>query len=126
MAIRSASLLKPVSSWSRSSQHIRNLNIHENLSYSLLKDYCIPVPKFGVAKDKESAKKIAAQLELCDMAVKAQVLTGGRGLGKFKKGHIPGVKMAKSPDEAAEIAGKMIGDVIVTKQTGEKGQLHTL
>lgn len=118
MAIRSVLFLKSSYGYY---QQIRNLNIHENLSYSLLKEYCISVPKFGVAKDKETAKKIASELKLCDMAVKAQVLTGGRGLGKFKKSQIPGVKMAKSPEEAAEIAGKMIGDVIVTKQTGEKG-----
>lgn len=119
--MRKAAILKP---WF--GQSVRNLNVHEHVSYSLLKEFHIPVPNFGVAKDKESAKKIACGLCVSDMAVKAQVLTGGRGVGHFKKGLKGGVKMVKSPNEAADIAGQMIGDLLITKQTGEKGIFRSL
>ena len=50
------------------------------------------MPKFGVAKTKEEARKIAEELGCLDLVVKAQVLTGGRGKGHFKGGLKGGVK----------------------------------
>lgn len=78
--------------WSNSQQR-RNLNVHEHVSYSLLKGAGIPVPKFGVAKTGKEAAELVRSLGLNDIAVKAQVLAGGRGLGHFKKGFKGGVKM---------------------------------
>jgi len=78
--------------WSNSQQR-RNLNVHEHVSYSLLKGAGIPVPKFGVAKTGKEAAELVRSLGLTDIAVKAQVLAGGRGLGHFKKGFKGGVKM---------------------------------
>lgn len=78
--------------WSNSQQR-RNLNVHEHVSYSLLKGAGIPVPKFGVAKTGKEAADLVRSLGLTDIAVKAQVLAGGRGLGHFKKGFKGGVKM---------------------------------
>lgn len=70
----------------------RNLNVHEYVSYTLLQEEGITVPRFGVAKSKEEAVKIAEELGVPDIVVKAQVLTGGRGKGHFKGGFKGGVK----------------------------------
>ena len=55
------------------------------------------------------------------MVVKSQILAGGRGLGTFKNGFKGGVHIVKVED-APEVAAKMLGQVLVTKQTGEKGK----
>ena len=71
----------------------RFLNVHEYISYTLLQQHGIPVPKFGVATTKQEAEKIAADLQSKDLVIKAQVLTGGRGKGHFKGGLKGGVKL---------------------------------
>jgi len=104
-------------------QQVRNLSVHEYVSMSLLKDAGVPTPKFGVATTVEEAKKIAEDLGTKDLVVKAQVLAGGRGKGKFKKGGKGGVQLVYSPDEVAEAASGMLNDLLVTKQTGEGGRI---
>ena len=74
----------------------RLLNVHEYVSYTLLSEAGVPVPKFGVARTKEEAKKIAEEMDCLDLVVKAQVLTGGRGKGYFKGGLKGGVKTVYS------------------------------
>lgn len=69
------------------------MNVHEHVSYTLLKDAGIPVPKFGVAKTKAEAQEIAKNLNVKDIVLKAQVLAGGRGKGSFKNGLKGGVRM---------------------------------
>jgi len=69
------------------------LNVHEHISYTLLKDAGIPVPNFGVATTKAEAQEIATRLNVKDFVLKAQVLAGGRGKGAFKNGLKGGVKM---------------------------------
>lgn len=54
-------------------QQVRNLNVHEYVSYTLLRDAGIPVPKFNVAKTKEEAVKFATDLNTKDIVLKAQV-----------------------------------------------------
>uniref|UniRef100_A0A6P7FPV7 Succinate--CoA ligase [ADP-forming] subunit beta, mitochondrial-like n=1 Tax=Diabrotica virgifera virgifera TaxID=50390 RepID=A0A6P7FPV7_DIAVI len=105
---------------------LRNLNVQEHVSYTLLREAGIPVPKFGVAKTKQEAKEIAKKLNTKDLVVKAQVLAGGRGKGTFKNGFKSGVRMAFTPEEVEDIAGKMLGQYLVTKQTGEKGRICNL
>merc|ERR1711983_399877 len=104
-------------------QQVRNLSVHEYVSMSLLKDAGVPTPKFGVATTVEEARKIAEDLGAKDLVVKAQVLAGGRGKGKFKKGGKGGVQLVYSPDEVAEAASGMLNDLLVTKQTGEAGRI---
>ena len=58
---------------------------------------------------------------LLQVVVKSQILAGGRGLGKFKNGFQGGVHIA-SLDDAPEIAKKMLGETLVTKQTGQAGK----
>lgn len=55
--------------------------------------------------------------------MKAQVLAGGRGKGAFKNGLKGGVRVINSPQEAKEIGGKMINQLLVTKQTGAAGRI---
>lgn len=101
----------------------RNLNVHEHISFTLLKEAGVPVPNFGVAKSKKEAAEIAKSLNAKDIVLKAQVLAGGRGKGAFKNGLKGGVRMVYTPEEAGDIASKMIGDYLITKQTGEKGRI---
>ncbi|XP_046614958.1 succinate--CoA ligase [ADP-forming] subunit beta, mitochondrial-like [Neodiprion virginianus] len=104
-------------------QPVRNLNVHEHISYTLLSEAGIPTPKFGVAKTPDEAAKFAADLNTKDIVLKAQVLAGGRGKGHFKGTNIGGVKMCETPQEAKELASKMLGKLLITKQTGEAGRI---
>lgn len=77
-------------------QPVRNLNVHEHISYSLLNEAGVPTPKFGVAKTPDEAAKLAADLKTKDIVLKAQVLAGGRGKGHFKGTNVSGVKMCET------------------------------
>ena len=66
------------------------------MSYTLLAEGGVPVPKFGVAKTPAEARQIAQDLNCQDIVIKAQVLTGGRGKGHFKGGFKGGVKTVYS------------------------------
>merc|ERR1712141_342945 len=101
----------------------RELSVHEHVSMSLLKAAGVPVPNFGVAKSAEEAKQIAQDISTNDLVVKAQVLAGGRGKGSFKGGYKGGVKLVYSPEEVEESAQGMIGDFLITKQTGADGRI---
>jgi len=81
------------------------------------------VPKFGVAKTPEEARKVATTVlqGSSDFVVKAQVLAGGRGRGTFDSGLKGGVKIVFSEQEVEDLAKQMIGKRLITKQTGEKG-----
>ncbi|KAG4305694.1 hypothetical protein PORY_000604 [Pneumocystis oryctolagi] len=108
-------------------QHKRNLSIHEHLSANLLKNYGISVPNGKVARTPQEAVQIAKELGVNDLVIKAQVLSGGRGKGIFDSGLKGGVKMASSKNISLEdvsfYADKMLGHVLVTKQTGSAGKL---
>ncbi|MBB3066452.1 ADP-forming succinate--CoA ligase subunit beta [Limibacillus halophilus] len=100
------------------------MNIHEYQAKSLLKKYGVAVPRGGVAFTPEEAAKTATELGGPIWVVKSQIHAGGRGAGRFKndpdgKG---GVRVVKSIDEVRDNAGKMLGEVLVTKQTGPAGK----
>jgi len=101
----------------------RNLAVHECGSMALLKDAGVPVPKFGVAKTAAEAKQIAVDIDSNDLVVKAQVLAGGRGKGHFAGGAKGGVRLVYSPEEVEEASAGMIGDFLITKQTGAEGRI---
>merc|ERR1712106_1053281 len=101
----------------------RNLAVHESVSMALLKDAGVPVPKFGVAKTATEAKQIAVDIDSNDLVVKAQVLAGGRGKGHFAGGAKGGVRLVYSPEEVEEASAGMIGDFLITKQTGAEGRI---
>jgi succinyl-CoA synthetase beta subunit len=91
------------------------MKIHEYQAKAILAKYNVPVPRgevvFNVAEAEAAAKKIGGRV-----VVKAQIHAGGRGKGG-------GVKIAKTPDEAAVIAEKMLGMKLVTHQTGPEGRI---
>merc|ERR1712172_76268 len=101
----------------------RDLSVHEHVSMSLLQEAGVPVPKFGLAKTSAEAKQIAQDIGSTDLVVKAQVLAGGRGKGSFKGGYKGGVQLVYSPEEVETAAKGMIGDFLITKQTGADGRI---
>lgn len=99
------------------------MNVHEYISYTLLRDHGIPVPKFHVATTADEVVKFAKELNTKDIVLKAQVLAGGRGKGFFKSGLQGGVKMVDSPETAGKLASQMLNQLLVTKQTGAAGRI---
>jgi succinyl-CoA synthetase beta subunit len=91
------------------------MKIHEYQGKALLKDYGVPVPRSVVARTPEEAEAAAKELGTDVVVVKAQIHAGGRGKGG-------GVKLAKSPEEAKQIAFEMLGMMLVTHQTGPEGR----
>src|SRR5882724_10158753 len=91
------------------------MKIHEYQAKSILAKFDVPVPRgevaFTVAEAETAAKALGGSV-----VVKAQIHAGGRGKGG-------GVKIAKTPEEAALIAEKMLGMTLVTHQTGPEGRL---
>jgi succinyl-CoA synthetase beta subunit len=101
------------------------LNIHEYQAKALLRDYGAPVSDGRVVLRAEEAKTAAGALDGPLWVVKAQIHAGGRGKGSFKEadaGEKGGVRLAKSVEEAAEEAKRMLGRTLVTKQTGPAGK----
>lgn len=75
-------------------QQIRYLSLQENVSMTILNDHGITTPKFRVAKNEKEAELGAKDLLTKNLMVKAQVLSGGRGLGRFDNGYQGGVHSA--------------------------------
>ena len=98
------------------------MNIHEYQAKELFEKFGVATPRGKVADNEAEAKAAAIEIG-SNIVVKAQVHAGGRGKGTFKNGFQGGVHLVQTPDEAAEIAGKMIGQVLVTHQTGVEGKL---
>ncbi len=92
------------------------MKIHEYQAKAILARYGVATPRGEVAFTKEEARGVAERLASPAVVVKAQIHAGGRG----KAG---GVKLARSPDEAADIAGRMLGSKLVTPQTGPAGRI---
>ncbi|KAG0634197.1 hypothetical protein HOY80DRAFT_987810 [Tuber brumale] len=103
----------------------RQLSIHEYLSANLLKSYGVGVPRGAFAKTAEEAEAVAKDIGGEDLVIKAQVLAGGRGKGTFDNGLKGGVRLIGSPTEAKMFASQMIGQKLITKQTGPGGKLCT-
>ena len=99
------------------------LNVHEYVGIQLLAERGVNVPRAEVAQSKEDAAAAFAKLGGDDAVIKAQTLAGGRGKGKFKSGLQGGVHFVRSEEEAASFAEKMVGNILVTKQTGKEGKL---
>lgn len=73
---------------------LRFLNLQEHFSQTILNENGITTPKFKVAKCGKEAEQAARDLLTKNLVVKAQVVTGGRGLGKFDNGFYGGVHTA--------------------------------
>lgn len=101
------------------------MNIHEHQAKALLKEYGAPVAEGVAIYSADEAKAAAEQLPGPLYVVKSQIHAGGRGKGKFKelgpdaKG---GVRLAKSVEDVIANAREMLGNTLVTKQTGDAGK----
>jgi succinyl-CoA synthetase beta subunit len=101
----------------------RPMNIHEYQAKELLDLFGVANSPGGVASTPEEAEKIAASLNTQNLVIKAQVHAGGRGKGTFKNGFKGGVHLCKTPAEIRDTASKMLGETLVTHQTGEEGRV---
>jgi succinyl-CoA synthetase beta subunit len=101
------------------------MNIHEYQAKELLAKFGVPVPAGHAALTVEEAVEASKKLPGPLYVVKAQIHAGGRGKGKFKelgpdaKG---GVRLAKTEDEVRAAAADMLGNTLVTIQTGDAGK----
>ncbi len=107
----------------RATARFPHMNIHEYQAKELFEKYGVATPKARVAATAEEAGAAARDLGGAGLVVKAQVHAGGRGKGTFKNGFKGGVHVVDSAEKAQEIAGKMLGQTLVTHQTGAEGKL---
>src|SRR6266702_4670856 len=91
------------------------MKIHEYQAKSILARHGVPVPRGEIAFNAVEAGEIARRLGGAVVVVKAQIHAGGRGKGG-------GVKLARSSEEARELATQMLGMKLVTHQTGPEGR----
>jgi len=101
------------------------MKIHEYQAKEILKNYGVAVPDGVAADNVEDAVKAAEEMKKNGTSlfvVKAMIHAGGRGKGRTKKNNAKGVILCKSIDEVREAAESLLGDVLVTIQTGEEGQ----
>jgi succinyl-CoA synthetase beta subunit len=92
------------------------MKIHEYQAKAILAKFGVPVPRGEFISKKEDAEGVARKLGTPVTVVKAQIHAGGRGKGG-------GVKLARSPEQAAELAGQILGMKLVTPQTGPEGRI---
>ncbi|PYK35392.1 MAG: ADP-forming succinate--CoA ligase subunit beta [Verrucomicrobia bacterium] len=99
------------------------MNIHEYQAKELLQKFDVATTHGKVAATVDEAEQIARELGAVDVVVKAQIHAGGRGKGTFKNGFKGGVHVRKTPEEVREVASKMLGQILVTHQTGSAGRM---
>ena len=99
------------------------MNIHEHQARELLQKFDVATTRGRVASTLDEAEQIASELGDVDLVVKAQIHAGGRGKGTFKNGFKGGVHVLKTPKKVREVAAKMLGQILVTHQTGPAGRV---
>jgi succinyl-CoA synthetase beta subunit len=102
------------------------MNIHEYQGKAVLKSFGVAVPRGFPAFTTEEAIDAAAKLGGSVWAVKSQIHAGGRGKGKFKEakaGEKGGVRIAFKPEDVGLFASQMLGNTLVTLQTGAAGRV---
>jgi succinyl-CoA synthetase beta subunit len=104
------------------------MKIHEYQAKQLFAQAQVPVPRGVVARTPDEAAAAFTQLGTPVAVVKSQIHAGGRGKGTFQSHPSQrGVVLVRSADEARQNAARMLGQVLVTKQTGPEGkQVNTL
>ncbi len=98
------------------------MNIHEYQAKELLQKFDVATTRGRVASTLDDAEQIVRELGDVDVVVKAQIHAGGRGKGTFKNGFKGGVHVRKTPAEVREVSAKMLGQILVTHQTGPSGR----
>jgi len=105
---------------------VRHLDLHEHYAKDLLARHGVRVQRGILATTPEQAFENAVQLRESgarDLICKSQILAGGRGKGHFiETGFKGGVKVCGSPEEVRKMSAEMIGNTLVTNQTGPEGQ----
>jgi len=118
--------LQPAKTAMRTSAPARFLNIHEYQGKILMNRFGVNTQYGSHAASESEAKTVAedvlSKYPGTELVIKAQVHAGGRGKGTFVDGFKSGVHFSFQADEAATLASKMLGNSLVTKQTGEDGQ----
>src|SRR5438477_1424514 len=99
------------------------MNIHEYQAKELLQKFGVATARGKVASTPDEAEQVARDLGTNDLHVKAQIHASGRGKGTFANGFKGGVHLSKSPAEVRDIASKMLGQTLVTHQTGPAGRI---
>ena len=105
------------------------MNLHEFQAKEVLRKYGLPVSPGHVAETPDQAADAFSKLGVPTAAVKSQIHAGGRGKGTVYEEDLKtvrlqgGVKLVKSADEAREIASKILGYPLVTKQSGPRGRV---
>jgi succinyl-CoA synthetase beta subunit len=99
----------------------RYLNLHEYQSAAIMAAHGVNVPPGIAATTVDDAVAAATKLGNDEVVIKSQILAGGRGLGTFTNGFQGGVHVIKS-SETREYAEKMMGQTLVTKQSGPEGK----
>ena len=92
------------------------MRLHEHQAKDLLREAGVPVPRGIVATDPEAAAAAFRSLDVEFAVVKAQIHAGGRGKGG-------GIQLVRTEEEASEFAASILGQVLVTPQTGPAGRL---
>ncbi len=101
------------------------MNVHEYQAKAILKEFGVPVSRGVAIHSAAEARKAAEELGGPVWVVKSQIHAGGRGKGKFKEaaaGEKGGVRVAKSIDEVERFSREMLGNTLVTVQTGPAGR----
>ena len=99
------------------------MNIHEYQAKELLQKFGVATPPGKAAGSPAEAERAAKDLGGGELVVKAQIHAGGRGKGTFTNGFKGGVQLCKSPEEVRDVAAKMLGQTLVTHQTGPSGKV---
>ena len=99
------------------------MNIHEYQAKELLQRFNVATTRGKVVSTLDEAEQVARELGDVEIVVKAQIHAGGRGKGTFKNGFEGGVHVRKTPEEVREVAEKMLGQILVTHQTGPAGRV---
>ncbi|MCU7694306.1 ADP-forming succinate--CoA ligase subunit beta [Haoranjiania flava] len=103
------------------------MNLHEYQAKEILKNYGVPVQEGIAVETVEEAvdayRKIKEETNSKFAVIKAQIHAGGRGKGKIKGSEQRGVQVVKSEEEAATVAKNILGNTLVTLQTGEAGKV---
>ena len=98
------------------------MNIHEYQGRELFEKFGVATASGGAATSAAEATAVARELGRGRVVIKAQIHAGGRGKGTFTNGLQGGVQLAHSPEEAGTTAGRMLGQTLVTHQTGPAGK----
>ena len=98
------------------------MNIHEYQAKELFAEFGIPIPPGSAVQSVDKFKQAVDSVTTGKIVVKTQIHAGGRGKGTFTDGYKGGVKVCSSKEEALEAGKAMLGNTLVTHQTGPAGR----